>query len=76
MKYKELTVNTTTEASELVADILYSAGSGGVSIFDKEDFVRLMKSDVIWDYVDESVLQKNEVVKVKGYFEEDGFFDL
>ncbi len=73
MKYKEITVNTTTEASELVADILYSAGSGGVSIFDKEDFIDLMKSDVIWDYVDESVLEKNEVVKVKGYFEDDGF---
>lgn len=73
MKYKEITVNTTTEASELVADVLYSAGSNGVSIFDKEDFINLMKSDVIWDYVDESVLEKNEVVKVKGYFEENGF---
>lgn len=73
MKYKEITINTTTEASELVADVLYSAGSNGVSIFDKEDFINLMKSDVIWDYVDESVLEKNEVVKVKGYFEEQGF---
>ena len=61
MKYKEITVNTTTEASELVADVLYSAGSNGVSIFDKEDFINLMKSDVIWDYVDESVLEKNVI---------------
>lgn len=71
--YKEITVNTTTEASELVADVLYSAGSNGVGIYDKNDFAQLIKSDVVWDYVDEAVLSQSEIVRVKGYFEEDGF---
>lgn len=75
MKYKEITVNTTTEASELVADILFERGSNGVGIYDKNDFAALVKSDVIWDYVDESVLNQSEVVKVKGFFEEQGFAD-
>lgn len=75
MKYKEITVNTTTEASELVADILFERGSNGVGIYDKNDFAALVKSDVIWDYVDESVLNQSEVVKVKGFFAEQGFAD-
>ena len=56
MDYREITVFTTTAASELVADILSDLGSEGVGIYDKNDFLQLCKSDVVWDYVDESVL--------------------
>ncbi len=72
MDFREITVFTTTQASELVADILSDLGSEGVGIYDKNDFLQLCKSDVVWDYVDESVLAASEVVRVVGYFPEDG----
>ena len=37
MKYYEITIETTSEASELVAEILTDAGSNGISIFDPND---------------------------------------
>ena len=37
MKYYEVTVDTTSEASELVAEILTEAGSNGIGIYDKND---------------------------------------
>ncbi|MEG1609053.1 MAG: 50S ribosomal protein L11 methyltransferase, partial [Clostridia bacterium] len=69
MTYREITVNTTTEASELVADILSQLGSKGVGIYDSNDYLELKKEDVMWDYVDDSLLVQNKVVAVKGYFE-------
>ena len=48
---------------------MFDAGAGGVSILDKQDFLDLVKSDVIWDYVDESVLEQSEVVKVSTMYE-------
>ena len=71
MQYREIVVNTTSEGSELVANILYELGSEGVSIFDTEDLYDILHSDVQWDYVEEHLLVKNEVVKVKGYFNAD-----
>ena len=37
MKYYEVTVDTTSEASELVAEILTEAGSNGIGIYDVND---------------------------------------
>lgn len=71
MKSKEITILTNTQGAELVANILEEAGSNGVSIYDTSDLAELIKSDIIWDYVDESLLIKNEIVKVSGYFQED-----
>ena len=41
MKYYEITVDTTSEASELVADILTEAGSNGIGIYDPKDLLEL-----------------------------------
>lgn len=71
MKSKEITILTNTQGAELVANILEELGSNGVSIYDTSDLAELIKSDIIWDYVDESLLIKNEIVKVSGYFNED-----
>ena len=49
MDYREITVFTTTAASELVADILSDLGSEGVGIYDQNDFLQMCKSDVVWD---------------------------
>ena len=64
MKYKTITVFTNHNDADLISSAMFDAGAGGVSILDKQDFLDLVKSDVIWDYVDESVLQQSEVVKV------------
>ena len=64
MKYKTITVFTNHNDADLISSAMFDAGAGGVSILDKQAFLDLVKSDVIWDYVDESVLEQSEVVKV------------
>lgn len=64
MKYTTITVFTNHNDADLISSAMFDAGAGGVSILDKQDFLDLIKSDVIWDYVDESVLGQSEVVKV------------
>lgn len=64
MKYKTITVFTNHDDADLVSSAMFDAGAGGVSVLDKQDFLDLVKSDVIWDYVDESVLSGGDEVKV------------
>lgn len=73
MKYKEISVDTTTEGSDLVAMILYDCGSEGVSIYDSKDILDLIKSDIIWDYIEADVLVQSPIVKVKGCYNEENF---
>lgn len=73
MIFKELTVLTNTLGSELVANILCELGSEGASIYDSNDLINVLQSDVIWDYVEEHLLTKNEVVTVKGYYPTENF---
>lgn len=68
-KIKEITIDTTTEGSELVADILYDVSSQGVGIYDTKDIVDFVKDDkTLYDISTEELL-KNKVVKVKAYCE-------
>ena len=57
MKYIELTIHTTSEASELVADILWNYTEGGVAVSDIADVIALQNGQygVYWDYLDESL---------------------
>ena len=64
MKFKTITVFTNHQDADLVASAMFDVGAGGVSILDRQDFLDLIKTDVIWDYVDESVLLASEDVKV------------
>ncbi len=64
MKYKTITVTTNHNDADLVSCAMFDAGAGGVSILDKQDFLDLIKSDVIWDYVDEGILLQSDEVKV------------
>ena len=68
MKYYEITIETTSEASELVAEILTDAGSNGISIFDPNDLLELAEGGVIWDYMDEHLIKDDGKAQVKGYF--------
>ncbi len=68
MMWIEVSIKTTTEAVEAVSNILYDAGVSGVAIEDPNDFVFEENSELIWDYVDESILPSNfEGAVVKGY---------
>lgn len=69
MKYIEVQVITTTEASDAVSELLYSEGAKGVLIEDPNDFKTLNKDEKSWDYVEEEMLKlMGEDARVKGYF--------
>ena len=70
MKFLELTVHTTTEASELVADAMWEFSPYGVTVCDKNDIIALQKnSSVFWDYMDENLTANDTDVLVKCYVE-------
>lgn len=76
LKYIELQVTTTTEASDAVSNILYEEGAAGVMIEDPNDFKALNTDRRKWDYVEEELVKKlGEDVRVKGYFSAEEFSD-
>ena len=74
MKYLELTLHTTTEASEIVADIMWNYTDFGVTICDKNDIIALQtsKETTYWDYMDDELTAPStEGALVKCYIAED-----
>ena len=74
MQYIELTVHTTTEASEIISDIMWGYTDFGVTICDRNDIIALQnaKDSTYWDYMDEELTEdKNSDVLVKCYIAED-----
>ena len=71
MKYLELTVRPTSEASELVADVLWNYTEGGVAVSDYADVVALQsgKSGVYWDYLDDALQTPRTDVFVKAFLD-------
>lgn len=70
MKFIELTVSTSSEAQELVADIMWNYTNYGVAISDVKDVVELINDrKSTWDYVDDEVLKElnGNVALVKAY---------
>jgi ribosomal protein L11 methyltransferase len=68
MKFIELTVHTSTEGSELIADIMWRYTSYGVAISDVKDVIALQRDKVMyWDYMDEQLTQENSDVLVKAF---------
>ena len=70
MKYIELTVHTTTEASEIIADIMWNYTDFGVTICDRNDIIALQtsKETTYWDYMDDELTEnKPSDVLVKYY---------
>ena len=70
MKFLELTVHTSSEASELVADAMWEFTPHGVTVCDSNDIIALQKnSSVFWDYMDDTLAPNpNADVLVKCYF--------
>ncbi len=73
MKYIELTIHTTSEASEIIADIMWNYTDYGVTICDVNDIIALQndKNTTFWDYMDDDLTEdKPSDVLVKCYVEE------
>ncbi len=74
MKYTELTIHTTTEASEIIADIMWNYTDFGVTICDVADVIALQKckDTQYWDYMDDDLTAGvNSDVLVKCYVADD-----
>lgn len=68
----ELTIHTTTEGSELIADILWRYTNYGVAISDVKDVIALQNNKVMyWDYIDDSLLGDRRDVLVKAFVPKD-----
>lgn len=69
-QFTEITVHTTSAASELVADAMWNYTDFGVNIFDVNDVVALQRGadGVYWDYMDDSLVWNDRAdVLVKCY---------
>ena len=72
MNWMEYTILTTTEASDLISQLLMDAGSTGTMIEDKNDVAANQRPEGQWDIIDEAIAQRiGDDVRVTGYFEED-----
>ena len=68
MKFCEYTIHTTTEGSELIADIMWRYTNYGVAISDIKDVIALQENKAMyWDYIDEEVLAERGDVLVKAF---------
>ena len=68
MLFTEVTVHTTTECSELVADVMWRYTNYGVALSDLKDVIALQRDKVMyWDYIDEELLSARRDVLVKAF---------
>ncbi len=74
MNWIEVTIKTTSEGTDAIAEVFYQAGVNGVIIEDPNDIelFKVDKSD--WDYVDESLAYDGDQVIVKGYLADNAAF--
>ncbi|WP_110462067.1 50S ribosomal protein L11 methyltransferase [Ruminiclostridium sufflavum] len=70
MKWYEIRVNTTEEASDAVSEMLTSMGAGGVAIMDPFDIRKEILNPNTLDYADDEFLESlGEDVIIKAYFQ-------
>ena len=65
----KIVCTTTHEGAEIVADVLYEYSRAGVVVEDSEDVAELWNSTLVWDYLEDSVLNRPKEVKVVGYYD-------
>lgn len=71
MKWIEVQVKTTTEAEDIVSNILYDLGANGLAIEDPKDILELSQSKEDWDFIDPSLIDLDfEGILIKAYFSE------
>lgn len=76
MKYMQVTVTSTSEFADCVANILTEHGSSGIVIKDYNDIKEMLKSGKNWDYVDDSLLNADLAVYIGGFFDENADVSL
>lgn len=66
MQYIELTLHTTSQASELIADLLWQYTQEGVAILDNNDLLVLQQDkNLYWDYIEPQLLTSDAPVLIK-----------
>ncbi|MFI3128932.1 MAG: 50S ribosomal protein L11 methyltransferase [Bacillota bacterium] len=74
MKYKELTIYTTAEGEELIANALFECGADGVLIENRDEIIKIANEKVNFDYIEEEFLQNlSKVVLLKMFIDENTF---
>jgi len=71
----EMTIITSSEAVEAVSAMLYNTGVEGVSILDPLDLIFRRDHTTDWDYFDETIIDTNSGVVIKGYYKKDEKFE-
>lgn len=74
MKWAELSIRTTHEATEIIAEIFHDLGASGVVIEDPALVNEYIASGV-WDYTDIPTATETEIVTVKAYLPVDEQLD-
>ncbi|HHY82167.1 MAG TPA: 50S ribosomal protein L11 methyltransferase [Clostridiales bacterium] len=75
MDWVEVTVKTTTEGADIVAQVFYDIGVNGVVIEDPDLIRQAQQEERTWDYIDDSLLENmDEEVLVKAYLSNDASF--
>lgn len=74
MKWAEISIKTTHEATEFIAEIFHDLGAAGVVIEDPE-LVNTYRNSGAWDYTDIPEAFNTEVVTVKAYLPMDEELD-
>ena len=71
MIWTEIKIKSTPESEEAISNILYEAGADGVVIESPNDLSILKNKEVLWDYIDDDLLNMDpEVAIIKGYINE------
>jgi len=75
LDWVEVTVKTTTEGADIVAQIFYEIGVTGVVIEDPDAVRQAQQEERTWDYIDDAILANMEDdVLVKAYISNDAAF--
>lgn len=74
MKWAEISIKTTHEATEVIAEIFHELGASGVVIEDPE-LVNTYRVSGAWDYTDIPEATNTEIVTVKAYLPVDEELD-
>ncbi len=72
MKWIEISINTTLEASDAIAELLTSKGASGTEMVDPYAFRQVLDSNEYLDYADAGLIESfGDEVTVKAWFSED-----
>ena len=74
MKWAEISIDTTHEATDVVANIFHDLGASGVVIEDPE-LINAYRRSGVWEYCDIPEALNPEVVTVKAYLPVNEFLD-